>query len=64
MRTDPRLTRRETEVLGWIVAGLQTRQIAFEMDVADKTVIAHRTNLMRKLGIHSRTELICWANGG
>ena len=52
------LTDREKEVLKLIVDGMTSKQIADALSVSIKTVVTHRTNLMEKLGIHNRVELV------
>jgi len=53
-----RLTTREREVLKLVAEGRTTREIADILFISVKTVLGHRTNVMEKLGIHNRTELI------
>ena len=55
------LTRRELEVLALIVEGLTSREIAERLCIAPKTAMVHRTNIMRKLGVHKNTELVSYA---
>jgi two-component system nitrate/nitrite response regulator NarL len=50
------LTPREAEVLGRIVAGQDTRQMAREMNIAISTLRTYVRNLLAKLGAHSRLE--------
>ncbi len=52
------LTEREREVLGHILSGLTSKQIARELDVSPRTVEAHRKNLLGKLGIGSVKDLM------
>jgi two-component system response regulator NreC len=54
----PALTARENEVLLLLVVGNTVKDVANELDLSVKTVEAHKFNLMRKLNIHSRTELV------
>jgi len=56
-----RLTDREKEVLKLMTEGRKSGEIANLLDIAVKTVLAHRTSMMKKLGIHNRTELIKYA---
>ncbi len=56
-----RLTHREREVLKLVAEGHKSREIAELFGIASKTVLGHRTNIMRKLSIHNRTELIKYA---
>lgn len=56
-----RLTNREREVLKLVAEGRPNREIADLLGVSVKTVLGHRTNLMEKLDIHSRTDLIKYA---
>jgi DNA-binding NarL/FixJ family response regulator len=54
---DPsRLTRRESEVLELIVAGRSNKRIAFELGIAEKTVKAHVSRVLEKLGVTDRTQ--------
>lgn len=53
-----RLTSREREVLKLVAEGHTNNEIASLISVTVKTVLAHRTSVMKKLGIHNRTELI------
>ena len=57
----PSLTQREIDVLLLVVAGLLNKQIAQRLDVALTTVISHRRNLVRKLGIRSVAGLTIYA---
>jgi NarL family two-component system response regulator LiaR len=52
------LTAREWEVLDLIAAGLSTERIAEELVLSVETVRSHVKNLHRKLGVHSRAELL------
>jgi DNA-binding NarL/FixJ family response regulator len=52
------LSRREIEVLGLIADGFSTKEIAFELNIAFKTAVSHRTRLMSKLGIHDTASLV------
>lgn len=55
------LTAREREVLKLFAEGLSAKQVAARLDLSVKTVDVHKTNLMRKLDLHDRAELIKWA---
>jgi DNA-binding CsgD family transcriptional regulator len=55
------LTPREQEVLRWIAAGRPNKQIAAQLQLSVHTVETYRTNLMRKLGLHSTAELVRYA---
>lgn len=52
------LTQREREVLDRVVAGHLNRVIADELDISIKTVEAHRSHIMEKLGVSSLAELV------
>lgn len=56
-----RLTDRERDVLKLVVEGHTTQEIADMLVVSTKTIEGHKTNLMAKLGIHNRTELVKYA---
>jgi two-component system response regulator NreC len=55
------LTPREREVLTYIAEGNTNREIAEELVISHKTVDRHRENIMRKLNLHSRVELVKYA---
>jgi len=50
------LTPKELRVLAGIAEGKLNKQIAYEMNIAEKTVKAHVTEILRKLGVVSRTS--------
>ncbi len=56
-----RLSEREKEVLRLIVSGMSSLAIADALSISVKTVLGHRTNIMEKLKIHNRTELVKYA---
>ncbi len=55
------LTSREKEILRLVAEGTKNKEIAGLLGISLRTVQAHRTNLMRKLGVHDRTELVKYA---
>ena len=55
------LTAREREVLKLLAEGRTVRSVASMLGLSVKTVDAHKFNLMRKLGIHNKAELVMWA---
>ena len=55
------LTERELEVLRLIVDGLTSREIAESLVISPNTVERHRQNIMSKLGLHNRAELVRYA---
>lgn len=55
------LTSREREVLKLLAEGRTVRSTATALGLSIKTVDAHKFNLMRKLGIHNKAELVMWA---
>ena len=55
------LTDREREVLKLLAEGHTSREIADTLVISPKTVEGHRTNLMAKLDIHNRTDLVKYA---
>ena len=52
------LTRRERQVLQLIAEGRTTAELARELDISPHTATRHRANLMRKLNVHNRVDLI------
>lgn len=55
------LTSRERQVLKLLAEGRTVRSAAESLGLSVKTVDAHKFNLMRKLGIHNKAELVMWA---
>ena len=55
------LTQRELEVLRLIARGYTNVQIAERLSISARTVEGHRANLMSKLDLHSRMELVEYA---
>jgi DNA-binding NarL/FixJ family response regulator len=55
------LTAREREVLKLLAEGRTVRAAAAILGLSTKTVDAHKFNLMRKLGIHNKAEMVMWA---
>jgi DNA-binding NarL/FixJ family response regulator len=52
------LTRQQARILQLICEGLLNKQIAYELSIAETTVKAHVTAIMRKLGVQSRTQAV------
>jgi len=59
--TEDNLSAREREILQLIAEGYTNKQIAEILTISVKTVQAHRMNLMQKLNLHDRGELIKYA---
>lgn len=55
------LTAREQEVLAHLADGATNIEIGETLSISPKTVARHRENIMRKLNLHSRTELVKYA---
>lgn len=55
------LTPREQEVLTLIAQGLSNGEIADQLFISAKTVDRHRENIMRKLNLHNRVDLVKYA---
>jgi two-component system response regulator NreC len=55
------LTAREREVLKLLAEGSTVRSAAHALGLSVKTVDAHKFNLMRKLGVHNKAELVMCA---
>ncbi len=52
------LTRQQARILQLICEGRLNKQIAFDLSIAETTVKAHVTAIMRKLGVQSRTQAV------
>ena len=55
------LTDREQEVLAHLADGASNQDIAETLNISPKTVARHRENIMHKLNLHSRSELVKYA---
>jgi DNA-binding NarL/FixJ family response regulator len=58
-----RLTRREREILSFVVEGRTNGEIARTLWVTEQTVKFHLGNIYRKLGVVNRTQASYWAHG-
>ena len=56
-----RLSPREQELLELLAEGRSNEEIADELVISKHTVARHRENIMRKLNLHSRSELVKYA---
>ncbi|HLO30376.1 MAG TPA: response regulator transcription factor [Anaerolineales bacterium] len=59
--TSSDLTDREQQVLAYLAEGASNEEIAASLVISPKTVARHRENIMRKLNLHSRAELVRYA---
>jgi two-component system response regulator NreC len=55
------LTPRQREVLTLIAEGLSNNEIADDLGISVRTVERHRENIMKRLNLHSRVELVKYA---
>jgi two-component system, NarL family, response regulator NreC len=55
------LTSREKEVLKMLAEGQSVKEIACDLNLSVKTIEAHKFNLMRKLDIHNKAQLVQYA---
>lgn len=55
------LTERERQIIKLIAEGYKNREIADYLSVSNKTVEKHRANLMRKLDVHSASQITAFA---
>ncbi|MFD1452660.1 response regulator [Oceanobacillus sojae] len=55
------LSEKELFVLQAVAKGFKSREIAFDMGIAERTVKAHLTNIYNKLGVNSRAEAVAVA---
>jgi DNA-binding NarL/FixJ family response regulator len=60
-RLAPPLTERELEVIRALAQGMSDRQIARSLDISEKTVRNHTSNIYRKLHIYDRTQAVIYA---
>ncbi len=56
-----KLTPREREVVQLLAEGKSSKEVACHLNLSVKTAETHRSNIMRKLGLHSVSELVLYA---
>jgi DNA-binding NarL/FixJ family response regulator len=56
-----RLTEREREILRLVATGKSNNEIAAELVISERTARTHVSNILRKLGLVSRTQAALWA---
>ena len=56
-----RLTSREREIVQLLSEGKSSKEVASSLSISVKTAETHRANIMRKLEIHSGSELVRYA---
>ncbi|SRR5579872_1121181 len=59
--TLPELTPREREVIQLLAEGKSSKEVASLLNLSTKTAETHRSNIMRKLGLHSIRDLVLYA---
>ena len=57
----PALSAREREVVQLLAEGKSSKEIASHLELSVKTVETHRSNIMRKLNLHSLGNLVLYA---
>jgi DNA-binding NarL/FixJ family response regulator len=57
----PSLTEREVEIITAITRGRGNKQIAYDLDISEKTVRNHISNIYRKLHVYDRTQAVLYA---
>lgn len=57
--SQPALTPRERELLGYIVQGQSNKVIAIDFGISTRTAEAHRARIFRKMGVRTTLELAC-----
>ncbi|WP_281391313.1 helix-turn-helix domain-containing protein [Alkalicella caledoniensis] len=55
------LSRKENEVVNLLLQGLDDREIAKQLFISDKTVRNHISNILQKICLRNRTQLVLWA---
>lgn len=55
------LTPKESEVVNLVAKGMANRDIAKHLNVSQRTIESHVSNMLNKTGLHNRTELARWA---
>jgi RNA polymerase sigma factor (sigma-70 family) len=55
------LSKRETEIVKMVAAGLRNKEIALKLNIGEGTVKTHLHTIYEKLGVHGRVELAMYA---
>ena len=55
------LTRRESEVLKLLAVGMYNKEVAERLDISERTVKNHVSNIFKKLGVTDRTQAAVFA---
>ncbi|GAB4142923.1 MULTISPECIES: response regulator transcription factor [Thermoleptolyngbya] len=58
---DVELTPTELRVVQFVAQGMANREIAEKLNVSQRTIESHVSNMLGKTGLHNRTELARWA---
>lgn len=58
---EPRLTKREGEIIRLLAEGMTSKQVAMQLRISIRTVESHRNNMSRKLGFSSIADMIRYA---
>jgi len=58
---DVELTPTELKVIQFVARGMANREIAEQLNVSQRTIESHVSNMLGKTGLHNRTELARWA---
>jgi DNA-binding NarL/FixJ family response regulator len=53
------LTKREHEIVQWVMQGMANKEIAMQLGISEKTVKAHLRNIFGKLKVRRRVQLLC-----
>lgn len=56
-----RITGRELEIISHVARGLENKEIAVELEIAEQTVKNHLSRVMKKLGLRNRQEVVLFA---
>jgi DNA-binding NarL/FixJ family response regulator len=59
--SDDQLTKREIQMLRWMVEGFSNKAIAQQLFISENTVKYHIRNILQKLGVQNRTEAVAYA---
>jgi DNA-binding NarL/FixJ family response regulator len=58
---DVELTPTELKVVQWVARGMSNRDVADQLNVSQRTIESHVSNMLAKTGLSNRTELARWA---
>ena len=62
--SQPKLTKKQADVLSWVQQGLSNKQIARKLGLSDSTIKLHVGAILKKYGCRNRSQLAIFSSAG